>query len=41
MGPTPLQRSADHPGHARAIAETGGSVGIWHFFPSIDNTSTA
>ena len=21
---------------ARAIAETGGSVGVWHFFPSID-----
>src|SRR5580700_8187630 len=36
MGPTPLigrQISSDH---ARAIAETGGSVGIWHFFPSID-----
>ena len=36
MGPTPLagrQISADH---ARAIADTGGSVGIWHFFPSLD-----
>jgi membrane dipeptidase len=36
MGPTPLggrQISADH---ARMIAETGGSIGIWHFFPSID-----
>jgi membrane dipeptidase len=36
MGPTPLagrQVSADH---ARAIAETGGSVGVWHFFPSLD-----
>jgi membrane dipeptidase len=36
MGPTPLigrQISSDH---ARAIAETGGSVGIWHFFPSLD-----
>jgi membrane dipeptidase len=36
MGPTPLggrQVSADY---ARAIAETGGSVGIWHFFPSLD-----
>jgi membrane dipeptidase len=22
--------------HARAIAETGGSIGIWHFFPSLD-----
>ena len=26
----------DQPDHARAIAETGGSVGIWHFFPSLD-----
>jgi membrane dipeptidase len=36
MGPTPLagrQVSADH---ARAIAETGGSVGVWHFFSSLD-----
>jgi len=36
MGPTPLtgrQVSADH---ARAIAETGGSIGIWHFFPSLE-----
>jgi membrane dipeptidase len=24
------------PSYARAIAETGGAVGIWHFFPSID-----
>ena len=22
--------------HARAIAETGGSIGIWHFFPSLE-----
>ena len=27
------QVSADH---ARAIAETGGAVGIWHFFPGLD-----
>jgi membrane dipeptidase len=36
MGPTPLtgrQVSADH---ARAIAETGGAVGIWHFFPTLE-----
>ena len=36
MGPTALagrQISADH---ARAIAETGGSIGVWHFFPSLD-----
>jgi membrane dipeptidase len=36
MGPTPLTGRQISPGHARAIAETGGSVGIWHFFPSLD-----
>jgi hypothetical protein len=24
------------PNHAKIIAETGGSIGIWHFFPSLD-----
>ena len=36
MGPTRLvgrQVAADH---ARAIAKTGGSVGLWHFFPSLE-----
>jgi len=36
MGPTPLAGRQVSPDHARAIAETGGSVGIWHFFPSLD-----
>ena len=36
MGPTPLTGRQITPDHARAIAETGGSVGIWHFFPSLD-----
>jgi len=36
MGPTPLGGRQVSPGYARAIAETGGSVGVWHFFPSID-----
>ena len=36
MGPTPLAGRQVSPDHARAIAETGGSVGVWHFFPSID-----
>jgi membrane dipeptidase len=36
MGPTPLSGRQISPDHARAIAETGGSVGIWHFFPSLD-----
>jgi membrane dipeptidase len=36
QGPTPLTgRQVSHD-HAKAIAETGGSVGIWHFFPSLD-----
>lgn len=36
MGPTPLRGRQVTPDHARAIADTGGSVGIWHFFPSLD-----
>jgi membrane dipeptidase len=36
MGPTPLEGRQVTPDHARAIAETGGSVGIWHFFASLD-----
>jgi len=36
MGPTPLTGRQVTPDHARAIAETGGSIGIWHFFPSLD-----
>ena len=36
MGPTPLSGRQISPDHARAIAETGGSIGIWHFFPTLD-----
>ena len=36
MGPTRLAGRQVSPGHAQAIAETGGAVGIWHFFPSLD-----
>ncbi|HYB56095.1 MAG TPA: membrane dipeptidase [Alphaproteobacteria bacterium] len=36
MGPTRLAGRQISPDHARAIAETGGSIGIWHFFPSLD-----
>jgi membrane dipeptidase len=36
MGPTPLAARQVGPDHARIIAETGGVVGIWHFFPSLD-----
>src|SRR5262249_41848524 len=36
MGPTALTGRQISRDHARAIAETGGSIGIWHFFPSLD-----
>jgi membrane dipeptidase len=36
MGPTPLRPRQITRTHARIIAETGGSVGLWHFFPSLD-----
>jgi membrane dipeptidase len=36
MGPTPLRGRQITPDHARAIADTGGSVGIWHFFPRLE-----
>jgi membrane dipeptidase len=36
MGPTPLTGRQISHDHARAIAETGGSIGIRHFFPSLD-----
>jgi membrane dipeptidase len=35
MGPTPLMGRQISCDHARAIAETGGAIGIWHFFPSL------
>ena len=35
QGATPLTERQITPDHARAIAETGGSIGIWHFFPSL------
>ena len=36
MGPTPLKGRQISVVHAQMIAETGGSVGIWHFFPSLE-----
>jgi membrane dipeptidase len=36
QGPTPLTERQITPDHARALAETGGSIGIWHFFPSLE-----
>jgi len=34
QGATPLTERQITPDHARAVAETGGSIGIWHFFPT-------
>ena len=34
QGPTPLTERQITPDHARMIAETGGAIGIWHFFGS-------
>ena len=36
MGPTPLKGRQIRRSHAQAVADTGGAVGIWHFFPSLD-----
>jgi membrane dipeptidase len=36
MGPIPLQGQQVSADHARAIAETGDAVGIWHFLPILD-----
>jgi len=36
MGPTPLTPRQISRDHARMIAETGGAIGIWHFFPNLD-----
>ena len=35
-GLPPLQGRQITPDHARAITETGGSIGIWYFFSSLD-----
>jgi membrane dipeptidase len=35
MGPTPLAGRQISRDHARAVAEAGGSIGIWHFFASL------
>jgi membrane dipeptidase len=36
MGATALAGRQFSRDHARAVAETGGSVGVWHFFPNLD-----
>lgn len=36
QGQTPLAARQISRDHARAVADTGGSIGVWHFFPSLD-----
>ena len=36
MGTTPLAGRQVSRDHARAVAETGGAIGVWHFFPSLE-----
>ena len=36
QGPTPLAERQVSPDHARLVAQTGGAVGIWHFFPTFE-----
>jgi membrane dipeptidase len=36
MGATRLAGRQISRDHARALAEAGGSIGIWHFFPSLE-----
>jgi membrane dipeptidase len=36
MGTTPLTGRQITPEHARVVAATGGAIGIWHFFPSLE-----
>lgn len=36
QGATPLTERQITPDHARAVAQTGGSIGIWHFFPNVE-----
>jgi membrane dipeptidase len=35
MGTTPLAGRQVSPAHAKAVADTGGAVGVWHFFPTL------
>jgi len=36
MGTTPLTGRQITAEHARVVAATGGAIGIWHFFPSLE-----
>jgi membrane dipeptidase len=36
QGETSLAERQITPDHARAVAESGGSIGIWHFFPTVE-----
>jgi membrane dipeptidase len=35
MGRTPLTGRQISPVHAKTVAATGGTIGLWHFFPSL------
>jgi membrane dipeptidase len=36
QGSTPFPERQITPDHARAIKETGGSIGLWHFLPTLE-----
>jgi membrane dipeptidase len=36
MGETRLAPRQVTPDHARAVAETGGVIALWHFFPTLE-----
>jgi membrane dipeptidase len=35
QGTTPLTARQISPAHAKLVADTGGAIGLWHFFPSL------
>src|SRR6185295_6587389 len=37
MGPTPLTGRQVSRDHAKALADTGGAIGIWHFFADLEH----
>ena len=36
QGSTPLTERQITPAHAKAVADAGGAIGLWHFFPSLE-----
>jgi membrane dipeptidase len=35
MGATPLAPRQVSPAHAKTVADSGGAIGVWHFYPSL------